>query len=536
MIWSKKLIHQHITKVLVKKIIFLQIIILTLILQTSCQQEVPKSFLIIAFDQLSPDKLNCSDERNYENSGFSIICKESIRFTHAYTTSLQPAAAITSVLTGQYPITHGVHRSFDRIKSDQVTLAEAAFKSGYRTAFYGGTPHVLKKTGLSKYFEIFDDSAGALYSQQIIRDFKTTSQDFYDWAIEDKTPFFAVLTNAEIEAFNDQDTNLTSYEKLDDKLYQLIIKLKNNNLWENCYVIILGLKGTNNYNRIGETEYTNLHSENTKISLFIKPPRMKGDEGISWKVDDIVNLNDIGYTLKKMFNVIENNKVKNFHNVDLNKYILMEKNVNQSERQILIESPDTWKLSPIQAKFAILNSETLGLEKNNAFEFYNLLLDSFEATPIDKNENLYLNTMKTNLLEVKKNYNIQNYFLSGIQNFKAYDKDDLKRYKLTSQEVKNTNEEYSDCISLINEKNITIEKLKLCKNQLFLDYLKTKHYKFYGLTLEKAQLNYEIAKKKYFEEMKIYKLNSQLENIWGLFDSKRSPYHGLMIYDPTFFN
>ena len=41
----------------------------------------------------------------------------------------------------------------------------------------------------------------------------------------------------------------------------------------------------------------NLHSENTQISLLIKPAGEPRDEGLSWSYDEPVTLPDIGRTL-----------------------------------------------------------------------------------------------------------------------------------------------------------------------------------------------------------------------------------------------
>jgi len=510
---------------------------LTTLTQTSCQQENKKSVLILAFEQLSPEQLNCSEERNNENSGFAIVCKESARFSRAYTTALQPAAAIGSVLTGQYPLVHELHRSFDRISPQQFSLAEAAYRQGYRTAFFSGSPNVLKRTGLTRYFEIFDDSIGAQYSQQIIKDFKTSTTDFLNWYNEEKTAsFLSIITNAEIGAFNDKDTHISNFEKLDEKLYQFIQKLKEENIWQKSYIIVVGLKGQNPYNRLEETSYTNLHSENTKISLFIKPPRMKGDEGISWKTDDVVNLADLGYSLKKLFGRDEKNSLTPFTNVDLFKYLKNENFKVEDNREILIEAANPWTKNTNDIRIAYVNAKTLAIAKAHNTDFFNTLTDNFESLTLNKDEDSDYLEIEQILNSLKNNYSL-NYNFNLPKNFqKSLDKEDLRNYKMTQAELKKMNDLYASCISLINDTAINIEKIKLCQDPLFLDYLKYKHFDFYGISEEKAKLSYEISKKKFFEDLKIYKLNIQLENIWGLFKSNKMFQHALMKYDPSFFN
>lgn len=525
------------TKVLKKHFFFYTILMLFALIQTSCQQESKKSILILAFEQLSPDQLNCSEERSYENSGFAIVCRESTRFSKAYTTSLQPAAAIGSILTGQYPLTHELHRSFDRISSNQKSLAQVALSNGYRTAFFSGSPNVLKRTGLAKFFETFDDSVGAQYSQQIIKDFKTSTQDFLNWLNEDSSgAFLTIITNAEIGAFNEKDTRISNFEKLDEKLFQFIQQLKADNIWQKSYIIVVGLKGQDSYNRVEETSYTNLHSENTKISLFIKPPRMKGDEGISWKTDDVVNLADLGYSLKRIFNHEEQNQLEPFQNVNLFEYLKQGYRRNNDNRSILIEAPDLWLGQTQYIRLALTNSKTLAITQSNEIVFFNTLTDTFETLPLNKNELFEFEDIQKTIMTIKQNKNL-NFNLNRPQIVnQVLDKEDLRNYKLTNLESKKINDKFQACIKLIDDKKINIEKFKKCRDPLFLEFLKYKHHNFFGVNEDKAKLAYEVAKKNYFENLKIQKLNFQLENIWGLYNANKNYFHALMKYDPSFFN
>ena len=136
----------------------LLILMFALLFWTSCQSQQQDSVLIFAFEQLSSEDLNCSEERFSLDSGLAsglaVVCKESIRFTHAFTTSLQPAAAMGSLLTAAYPIQHRLRSSGDRINPNFDLLSDVAFKKNYRTGFFSGSPTILKKTGLSRSFEI----------------------------------------------------------------------------------------------------------------------------------------------------------------------------------------------------------------------------------------------------------------------------------------------------------------------------------------------------------------------------------------------
>lgn len=554
---SKNLNFTQYTKVWARPFFVTILLVVLLGLQTSCQTETKKSVLILAFDQLDNEQLNCSDEKNDDNSGFALICKEFMRFTHAYTTSLQPAAAMGSILTGQYPLTHNVHRSFDQLAPAMTTVQEAAYHQGYRTGFFAGNPHILKKTGLSKYFEMFDDSAAAQYSNQIIKDFKLTSESFLDWLKEDTTPFFAVLTNSEIEALNEQDTTSTNLEKLDEKLFNFISELKHRGVWDKSYVYVVGLRGGNNYNRLNETPFLNLHSENTLVSLLIKPPRMQGDEGISWKNDIPISLADIGFTLKSFFGANEPALLDGFPLLNLSQFYSQKSEASSpnTSRYLLVETANTWVKNPLQLNFAIITPTLLIIDRKEKTQIFNLATDRFEVVDLYKKNNeqdlphprrvfatsitpqsdtgtvIAQNYLKNTLpaseffaLKISEKHPLYLYWLNQQLKNKQIDKLDLTKLDMA----------YSGCLNLISKPPITISQLKSCHDSLFVDYLKYKNAAQLDLHSEKAKLTYELSRKKYFEELKIAVWNLALENIWGLYDSNKIWYHPLIFIDSNF--
>lgn len=557
---SKNLTFNRYTKVWVRPFFatasFIMLLFVQLLFQTSCQGETKKSVLILAFDQLDNERLNCSEEKNDDNSGIALICKEFMRFTHAYTTSLQPAAAMGSILTGQYPYVHGVHRSFDSLNQGVSLTQEAAYNSGYRTGYFAGNPHVLKKTGLSKYFETFDDSAAAQYSNQIIKDFKITSESFLDWQKEDSKPFFAVITNSEIEALNELDTATTNIEKLDEKLFNFITEMKKRGIWDKTYVYVVGLRGSSTYNRLNETAFLNLHSENTLVSLLIKPPRMQGDEGISWKNDTPITLADIGFTLKSFFGAEQSSALNGFPLLNLRQFYTEASDRIAADRQLLVEASNTWIKSPLQLNFAIISSTLLVIDRKDETEIFNLATDRFEVVNLNNQKSIeqdipQIRRMFTASIESKfdsgatlaRDYLKNTLPLSDFFTSKITEKHPLYLYWL-NQQIKTKQVDkldltkldliYSGCINLLSKTPNSLSQLKSCNDSLFVDYLKFKHASLFGLNPEKAKLAYELNRKKYFEEIKIGIWNLALENIWGLSQPNKIWYHPLIFVDNSF--
>jgi arylsulfatase A-like enzyme len=372
---------------------------------TSCQSEKKNSILILAFDRLPSDILTCNDDRPIENSGFAILCKESVRFTHAYTTSLQPAAAMGSVLSGEYPYIHELHRSSDRV-SDHIDLVTSlARDQNMRTSFFSGSPHILKKTGLSKFFDFFDDSS-PLTQKNYFKDFKLQTGDFFEWYNEDPRPFFSVIYNSELEFLKSEDTN--SFEKLDEKISVFFEQMKTEKIWESTTIFLIGLNGNSRFERINESAFQNLHSENTQVVTLIKRPRSQGDEGIYWKNDTPVQLADIGKTLRRLLSAakdVTTNTSSTFPIYNLMAILNSKDKSILQPRPLLIEAPNTWAKNLNWIQFAILQNQDLYIDYKKPVIF-NTLTDRMETTNLyPQKEQAWIQPL-LKLTEIKKNLNL----------------------------------------------------------------------------------------------------------------------------------
>ncbi len=562
MSWSKNQISFLCPKVLL-------IALFCMAVSTSCQTENKKSILILVADQISQDSLTCSEDKFDELSGLAILCKESVRFSNAYTTALQPAAAAASLLTGLYPYEHQVHSSTDRLNLRIPVLTDYAADEGYKTAFFTAHPHILRKTGLYKKFDIFDDSTAALYSQGIIKPSENLFSDFTDWMNEDSKPYLALLHLADAQPFNDKDTHTTSFEKFDEKLYHFIMQLKSSQQWDNTTVIFTSLKGFNAYNRLNETLFSNLHSENTRIPLFIKSPRAKGDEGIFWKNDDLVNLADLGLYLKKLISKIPSKslladetfvaKKQIFGKVDIDK--LMNSNRKQTlDRFLLIESVAT--MNNKELNYAVL-SENYLLIKKQQNHFFSLASDRFESvdllnprnesyhkmidliqrlpfTAVDtETENDLFKTHKLAEKFIKSNnkLNFFNILKVSVNNplfvfYSVY----LKNKKQTSIEKNPFSNKSLKCLEIYQQKKFKIDSLKLCDDPLFYSYIRWKFSDILGINSNQAELNYNIEKKLFIEKSKIAVWNLAYENIWMIYNANENWNHPLYYIDTQFLN
>ena len=495
---------------------------------SSCQKIKQPSMIIIAVDRLSFNSFSCSDDKQNAKSGLNLLCKEAIRFTHAYTTSIQPAAAMASLLTGLYPIQHQLHRSFDHLQPKTLMIQEKALRLGYRTYFFGGGPSILKKTGLSIGFDIFDDLS-FLEKKTYFLDFKHQTEKFLNVIQNDAEPFFSVLYNSELESPNEGETEVSSLERLDEKFFNFFTELKTKKLWDENYVVVMGLQGDSDATRLSETPFSNLNSENTMITLFVKPPRSKGDEGISWKVDSPINTADLGLSLwstltghenapqnlrlSSQLHSVNNSLEAYFPLIDFSGIWLTK---NQSlltpSRKILIEAADTWS-SETFLRFSVLNKNLVYIESEKN-KVYNALTDGLQSIDVSAQQKQFVHDIDF-LLESVRNY----YKIKSWKNYKSH----WDEWILTNREYWSKpnsrnqlfKKEFERLIKKPSEANQPLTALlqrHLIKNKKINDLQALKN-----LTHQNNSIPFnEKQRDAFFENAKLNSLNLALENIWGL--------------------
>ncbi len=282
---------------------------------SSCHlvQNSTPSVLVIAVDHLGVNELNCNSESMAgQHSGIAQLCQDSIRFTHAFTTSPLSGPALASILTGMYPFQHGLRSNVKSFLPSRVTtLAEVAQQKNYATSFFSGGAPLLRKLNLHQGFETFDDTFNPSPTQ-LFRPFSRNMHIFEEWLSEIKTlNFFTVfyvpdLAYTKTATQNDIGESRplsfeSQVEEFDETLSSLIKILKEQDRWNNTLIILTGLQGPDLNSRNSELPNLNLYSEKTQIGLLIKPAQKPRDLGINWSFDPNVTLADVGATLAEIF-------------------------------------------------------------------------------------------------------------------------------------------------------------------------------------------------------------------------------------------
>lgn len=366
--------------------------------QTACQRGDKKSVILIAVDDLPVSDVSCARENAPESkASLDLLCRESVRFTHAFSPSPLGVPAIASVLTGLYPFQHQLHHNGQGLSPTFTTIAEAAVQKRYRTAFFSGGAPVLRKSGLNQGFEVFDDSIVPDLTS-FTRPFSRSIIQFDQWLKQEVggSSFFAVFyvpdlifTNTETASDIGELRNFSyesQLEEFNEALNKLIASLKKSNRWDQTTLILTGLNGHTSSDRPGEISTLNLHSENTQVLLLIKPSQQKRDEGINWKIDKNVSLVDVGRTLFDILQVpfpAENSP--DFPSESLAALLTQAENNLSEERLILLESAWADWRGLSNTRTALIKNHLLYLNDEEP-RVYNTLVDRLETNSLAGSE------------------------------------------------------------------------------------------------------------------------------------------------------
>ncbi len=263
------------------------------------------SIVVIAVESLGFENAICADETiQGDDDGFQDLCTSALRFTHFYSSSPLSQVSMASLLTGMDPQEHKVfHNGNEGIPPQMVTLGEKALQAGYRTAFFSGGPPFLAKSGFQQGFEVFDDDFDSLGTP--LRPAEQTLTLAYDWIKEKKSqaslavifladvqfPFLRTYTDEKKER---EQSAGAQRQEVAESLGHFLRAMKKSRLWDNSYIVVVGLNGEAPNLRRTSLWRENLFRENIHVPLFIKTPQLKEARS----VDFLLSMKDVGQLLR----------------------------------------------------------------------------------------------------------------------------------------------------------------------------------------------------------------------------------------------
>lgn len=400
-----------------RRVVFL--VVMNLLVGCGLPKGRGPSVVIVAVEGLGFDSLSCDaeDTNTSDYQGLKVLCDEAVRFSHAFTPSTMSQATMASLMTGLYPMQHGVHHNGpDFLAARFVSAPEWAIRRGYRTALFSGGPPLLRKSGLSQGFETFDDFV-PISLNKLYRPAGEVFQGAREW-IESRvrsSPFFLTMFLADLQ-FPETATYNSSgelrplgVESQTDEVMESLTGfthwLKRTKRWNQTHLVLVGANVLRTLG--GDSDPTDLRSQSTQVALFIKPARRERDNIIQWAVDRNVSLVDVGRTILTWVGAPAWENRMPWSPVDLNR-VLRHPEPNWSEDRLIIGETawPQWRLGK-GVRWSLRQNQFLYIHDEKPLIF-NTLTDRLETTRLRKNDPLWT-SLNQDILRMVKELNLPVY-------------------------------------------------------------------------------------------------------------------------------
>ena len=159
---------------------------LALLLASCSSDSAPRNLLIVTFDTTRADRIGCYGYAPAHTPHLDSLAESGVLFEDALTAVPVTLPSHTTMMTGQYPLRHGVRNNGSyAVSPSSVTLAEVLSDAGYQTGAFVSAFVLDEQFGISQGFQTYDDD---FYNE---RTGPRTTQRALEWlAKKDDRPFF----------------------------------------------------------------------------------------------------------------------------------------------------------------------------------------------------------------------------------------------------------------------------------------------------------------------------------------------------------
>jgi arylsulfatase A-like enzyme/Tfp pilus assembly protein PilF len=128
------------------------------LLSGGCGRGERWNVLLVTFDTTRADRIGCYGNAEIETPVIDGLAAEGVRFARASSAVPITAPSHSTILTGRYPLAHGVRdNGLFQLGDGQLTLAEMLADRGYATAAAIGAYPLIGQFGFGQGFDLFDD-------------------------------------------------------------------------------------------------------------------------------------------------------------------------------------------------------------------------------------------------------------------------------------------------------------------------------------------------------------------------------------------
>ena len=261
------------------------------------------NILLISIDTCRADYLGCYGAKYDATVNIDLFAEQSVLFDFAVTPVPLTLPSHSSMLTGMYPINHGVHGNLDyKLDAEYITLAEILKNDGYHTgAIVSG--YVLDSTfGLDQGFDEYDDNFENVIRPTYLTERRAgeTTDRALEWLQKNKhRPWFLFLHYYDPhwryeppEPFRSKfSTNLYAGEiaYVDHCIGKVFDKLKELGVYDSSFIILTGDHGEM-LGEHGEADHGYfIYNSALHVPLILKTPGNTKPQ----RVQSLVSLVDI---------------------------------------------------------------------------------------------------------------------------------------------------------------------------------------------------------------------------------------------------
>lgn len=245
--------------------------------------------LFISIDTLRADHLGCYGYSNVQTPNIDQLAGEGALFSRCYTPVPVTLPSHTSMMTGRYPLSHGVRNNGTFVVDPEMeTMAKVLKGRGYQTAAFMGAFVLDSRFGLDQGFDVYDDYMDQDKTQPLLlyneRKAEAVVEGAQKWLkTNGSKPFFLWLHCFDPHApYEPPEPFATTYKGnlydgeiayTDQVLGRLFATLKAMNIWDNTLVILTGDHGESLGEHGEKTHAIFIYDSTMHVPLIVRYPK-----------------------------------------------------------------------------------------------------------------------------------------------------------------------------------------------------------------------------------------------------------------------
>jgi arylsulfatase A-like enzyme len=360
------------------------------------------NILLITVESLRADRLGCYTTGRNSTPAIDALADRGFRFTRAYAASPSTLPSTGTILTGLYPIRHGLRDDLGgRLAEGIVTLAEILGKAGYRSGAVVGSMRLDPTSGLNRGFGAYDHEFKAttakvyleIVKERLAEEVVARGLKFLESGNDEK-PFFLwldffdahyqyALPRPEAKGV-EADPYPEKVKYLDGQIATLIAGLHARKLDRNTHIVLVGShgEGLGDHGETGHGVY--LYESTIKVPLIIVPSGSgPANESKPHVVNRPVSLVDLTPTMMELAGLDPPSALDGMSLVPLFKAASRNERTGTetSGRRLFVEAVQPWAAYGWSALFAVIEGDRK-VVRGQRTEAFDLRTDPREQRPI----------------------------------------------------------------------------------------------------------------------------------------------------------